>query len=196
MSDSLHRWEAHYRARAGGVPTPCQVLADNAHLLPRKGLALDLACGLGGNALFLARRGFDVRAWDIAPTAIAALDARARDEGLAIHAEVVDTGNIDWNARRFDVIVVSRYLDRTLTPALCDSLNPGGLLFYQTFTAAKHSAAGPRNPAYLLGDNEPLRLFAALRVRYYREDAGCGDVSRGLRDEACFVGEKVTGTNA
>ena len=49
-------WNLRYQA-ATDWPTPCQVLADNVHLLPTTGIALDLACGLGANALLLAQHG-------------------------------------------------------------------------------------------------------------------------------------------
>jgi SAM-dependent methyltransferase len=191
VNEALRRqWDERYRAALATPPEACRVLTENAHLLPPGGKALDLACGTGGNALYLARRGLSVSAWDIAANAVAAVENSARAERLAVRAEVCDIDAVDWSAQRFEVIVVSRYLNRGLAPRLCDSLQPGGLLYYQTFTAAKLIGAGPRNPAFLLGDNELLALFASLRVRYYREDNRCGDLAAGLRNEAYFVGQK------
>ncbi|MGY6215871.1 class I SAM-dependent methyltransferase [Methylolobus aquaticus] len=191
MNEALRdSWNERYMARLAAPSEACRVLVDNAHLLPRGGEALDLACGTGGNALFLARRGLTVCAWDIAANAVNALRSAARQEALAIHAEACDIDAVVWSTDRFDVIVVSRYLDRALAPHLCDSLRPGGLLFYQTFTAAKLDATGPRNPAFLLGENELFALFGSLKVRYYREDNRCGDLAAGLRNEAYFVGQK------
>src|SRR3569832_1463139 len=46
------RWDARYR-EAGLPGAPATVLLENAHLMPRAGTALDLACGLGANALLL-----------------------------------------------------------------------------------------------------------------------------------------------
>jgi len=66
------------------------------------------------------------------------------------------------------VIVVSRFLDRGLCPALAHALKPGGLLFYQTYTI--DSSEGPGNPAYRLQRNELLRLFPDLQVIFYREE--------------------------
>ncbi|WP_139556825.1 class I SAM-dependent methyltransferase [Methylotetracoccus oryzae] len=197
MSEALlDAWNERYRARGGSPSEACRVLVDNAHLLPPGGEALDLACGTGGNALFLARRGLTVYAWDLALNAVNALRSAARLEASAIHAQACDIDTVAWSADRFDVIVVSRYLDRALAPHLCDSLRPGGLLFYQTFTAAKLDAAGPRNPAFLLDDNELLALFGSLKVRYYREDSRCGDLAVGLRNEAYFVGQKAAADRA
>ena len=63
-------WNERYRAMTGEPPAPAAVLAENAHLLPRQGAALELACGRGGNALLLARLGFVVTARDQSDVAI------------------------------------------------------------------------------------------------------------------------------
>ena len=90
----------------------------------------------------------------------------------------------------FDIIVVSRFLDRTLSDAIIGALKPDGLLFYQTFTREKTNPKPPNNPDYLLNENELLTLFSPLRVIFYRENALIGEHQRGLRNEAQFVGRK------
>jgi tellurite methyltransferase len=59
--DLRAKWDARYRER-DRIPSPALVLSENLHLLPGSGAALDLACGLGENALLLAGR-----AWQCAP---------------------------------------------------------------------------------------------------------------------------------
>ncbi|MBA1148535.1 methyltransferase domain-containing protein [Ectothiorhodospiraceae bacterium WFHF3C12] len=183
-------WEAHYRGAAEDEPQPAQVLAWNAHLLPAAGRSLDLACGRGGNALLLARHGLETLAWDSAAAAIDALRALAAAEGLAIQAEVRDVVRHPPAPDGFDVIVVSRFLERELAPALIAALRPGGLLFYQTFTRQRVSDRGPRTEGFRLDDNELLTLFSPLRVRYYREEGGLGNTRQGFRDEALLVAER------
>lgn len=184
-------WNERYRAKTSEPPVPAAVLAENAHLLPRPGTALDLACGRGGNALFLARRGFVVTARDQSAVAVDALQHAAAGEALSLLAEIADVERLPWPPACFDVIVVSRYLYRALAPVIIARLAEGGLLFYQTYTTGKPEGVGPRNPAYLLGPNELLRLFGDLEVRYYREDSSCGDLAAGRRNEAYFVGQKT-----
>ena len=75
-------WEARYRECSATAPRPAAVLTEFEHLLPASGDALDLACGLGGNALHLARHGLTTRAWDSAATAIERLTAQAHAEEL------------------------------------------------------------------------------------------------------------------
>ena len=171
-------------------PAPAEVLSENAHLLPSTGKALDLACGLGGNALFLARRGFSVSAWDISSVAIDALSARALGLGLNLAAQARDVESEPFPRQAFNVVVVSRFLARPLARPIFDSLKPGGLLFYQTYIRDKPNPQGPGNPDYLLAENELLTLFKGMRVLAYREEGRVGDLSLGRREEAYFVGQK------
>lgn len=183
-------WEARYRERSAAQAQPAAVLTDFDHLLPASGDALDLACGLGGNALHLARRGLITRAWDSATTAIDRLAAQARAEELPLTAEVRDVVEHPPQASTFDVIVVSRFLDRALCPALISALRSGGLIFYETFTRAGGTGRGPQSDHYRLGDNELLALFAGLRVRVYRDEQRAGALDRGLRDVAQLVAQR------
>ena len=58
------KWDSIYH-QAEGEPSIAEVLQHNHYLLPTEGVALDLACGRGGNALLMAERGLSVKAWDI-----------------------------------------------------------------------------------------------------------------------------------
>jgi SAM-dependent methyltransferase len=184
------KWDERH-ADADKRPAPAEVLMRNLHLLPARGLALDLACGLGGNALTLAQKGLDVVAWDISPVAVQRLNAYAAEAKLTnLNAEQRDVEVSPPPPGQFDLIIVSHYLERSLIPALIDALSPGGLIYYQTFIKAAVSAIGPQNPLFRLDDNELLRLFSCLKLRYYREENRLGDVSEGMRDVAMLVAEK------
>lgn len=191
MSGDTPDWDARYAGRDPREAQPAQVLLDFAHLLPAQGRALDLACGLGANALFLAHRGLDTAAWDSSPTAIAALERTA--VGLGLATEIRDVVADPPPAEAFDVIVVSRFLERALAPRLADALRPGGLLFYQTFGPAVDPARGPRRPAFRLARGELPRLFPTLALCVYREEGALGDTTQGLRDEVYAVFRRLPG---
>ncbi len=185
------KWDARH-GNPDKQPGVAEVLERNRHLLPRTGRALDLACGLGGNALLLAEQGLKVSAWDLSPVAIRRLQKMADEKRLKqLVAEVRDIEQIPPPAESFDVIVVSYYLERALVSHIIDALKPGGLLFYQTFTRIAVGDEGPSNPDFRLGDNELLRLFGRLKIRVYREENRLGDLTRGTRDVAMLVAEKV-----
>ena len=163
---TAQRWNArHASARATGSDPgpPASVLLRAEPWLPERGVALDLACGRGANALWLAARGLQVLAWDWSSMAIEAL--REQPGADAIRAEVRDVVADPPVANSCDLIVISRFLDRASCPSLAAALVPGGVLCYQTFTR------GLANPDYLLQPNELLTLFPTLDVRWYHEPA-------------------------
>jgi SAM-dependent methyltransferase len=186
--DTRKQWDERYRG-AEGPAAPLAVLADNAHLLPAAGEALDLACGLGGSALYLAGLGFHTRAWDLSRVAIDSLRQRAASRD--IEAEERDVLANPPDPDRFDVICVGHFLARPLCPKIAAALRPGGLLYYQTFTEDRVDGAGRRNPALRLGRNELLRLFPDLVVRLYREEGCIGDVTKGLRNRAQLIAQRA-----
>jgi SAM-dependent methyltransferase len=192
VSEDLRaKWDARYSEGDAADTRPCAVLERFQHLLPSAGSALDLACGLGGNALLLAARGLETLAWDRSPVAIAKLGRHAAERGLPLRAEVRDVQMQPPAPGSFDVIVVSYFLERDLAPALQDALRPGGLLFYQTWTREAVDDRGPGNPVFRLGPNELLSLFSRLRVITYREEGLFGDPAQGLRNEAWLVAART-----
>lgn len=166
------------------------MLQQNRHLLPSSGVAMDLACGLGANSLFLANAGLSVISRDISPVAISKLTAEAAEQGLDIDARVADLEQELPEKLSLDVLVVTHFLAREMAPALMAALRPGGLLFYQTYCRDKVSPQGPGNPDYLLADNELLSLFAGLNLRVYREESLLGAHNQGWRNQAMLVAEK------
>lgn len=192
MRDNHDKWQRVYQTQPA-MPAAAEVLVQNRHLLPPAGQGLDLACGLAANAVMLAGQGIETEAWDQSSEAIGQISSHARQAQLQIRAEVRDVVAHPPAPASFDVIVVSRFLDRGLCPAISAALRPGGLLFYQTFSAHKVSEQGPSNPDYLLADNELLQLFADLQIRVYREEKRLGNMAQGFRNQVMLVAEKPYG---
>lgn len=150
---------------------PAAWLTAHRHLLPESGDALDVACGRGRNALWLAAQGFAVRAIDRDADAVAVVNAEARRRGVGLVAEVHDleTGDPGLPSAAFDVVVATHYLHRPLFPHLVTALRPGGVLVYETFTREQALRGQPTNPAFLLERGELVRLIAPLTVLASRE---------------------------
>ena len=161
------RWHACYAQAETLAPEPLPFLAAHADWLPASGRALDLACGRGGNALFLARRGLKTWAWDYAESAVAGL--RQRADGLPLWVECRDVVTHPPEPESFDVIVVAHFLHRPLFPALAAAARPGGLLFYETWAGA-YAGRGPQNPEYRLKPGELAGAFPALTLLELQED--------------------------
>ena len=167
-------------------PIPTDWLTGHAALLPANGNALDIACGRGRHAMWLAGRGLRVTAVDRSAEAIAALSVAAREHALPLETQVVDLEQpgADLGREVYDVIVGVHYLHRPLFPAIRAALRPEGILIYETFTRAQARRGKPTNPAFLLEPGELRTLTAGLEVLDERE----GEF--GNRDVAAIVCRK------
>jgi len=133
--------------------------------------ALDVACGTGRNAVYLAQQGFTVTGIDWLPDALSRAQHLAQLSGVHLNTlqrDLEKPGAL--SDLRADCIVVMRYLYRPLFPALQQCLQPGGLLIYETFTIEQKSMGHPRNPLYLLQPGELRAGFGALETLFYDED--------------------------
>jgi len=132
------------------------------------GEVLDLACGEGRRARYLAARGHRVSALDRDPGALAAL---AGAPGVAtVCADLEDGSPWPLAGRCFQGIVVVNYLHRPLFRRLIDSLAPGGVLVYETFMAGNERFGKPSNPDFLLRPGELLEAFGmALSVAAFEQ---------------------------
>lgn len=156
----------------GALPAPSPWLTGNMDLLPSGGKVLDVACGRGRHALWMANAGFTVRAIDRDADAIDLLQQAARRLNLEIDTAVVDLETDpppQLPAGEYDVILVFNYLHRALMPALRAALKPGGRIVYETFTTRQAERGHPTNPDFLLRDGELVELMAPLRIVRSRE---------------------------
>ncbi|MDH5473230.1 MAG: class I SAM-dependent methyltransferase [Gammaproteobacteria bacterium] len=183
-------WDQHYLLREAGEQSPADVLIQNEHLLPVSGKVLDYACGLGANACWLAAKGYSVTAWDGSAIAIDKIKKYAASQALTIHAEVRDLENNPPTAAEFDLVIVSFFLHRPTLKKLQAILKPGGLLCYQTFSGEQSNGRGPSNPEFRLQQGELLKTFADMKILFYREDNGVGNLQQGLRDQVMFIAAK------
>jgi len=165
-------------------PTPflTRVLADRA--APRSGRALDVACGSGRNATWLALAGFKSYGVDHLPDALAKardLAESARRTVPALEVPMWVRANLEkaWPFRSgvFDLVVCVRFLWRPLVPALAAALRPGGSLVYETFTVRQRAHGKPCRPEHLVEEGELERQFAEQGleiVRYDESDPAAG----------------------
>ena len=131
--DDQRRWDERYTAH-GPPPVsavePPDILARHADLFPTAGRALDLACGQGLGAVWLARRGLHVWGLDISPVAISQARDLARRGGVddRCRFDVTDLDDGLPAGPPADIILCHRFRDRRLDQAIIERLAPGGLL--------------------------------------------------------------------
>jgi len=191
MSAIKDKWNKIYSQKNYDDITPSTVVIENAHLLPATGKALDLACGLGANAILLAKHKLQVEAWDVSSVALKRLNEYSLENNLAISPSMRDVEKIPPEKNTYDVLIVSQFLHRPTFRALRESLRINGLLFYQTFTLEKVSNVGPTNANYLLDKNELLNLCDGMEILVYREEGVQGDVQQGWRNQAMIVAKRT-----
>jgi SAM-dependent methyltransferase len=166
------KWDARYRDGAyEGRTHPTALLAEWLPQLPR-GRALDVACGAGRNALYLAAHGFAVTALDISAVALERGRRAAAERGLEVEwlcADLDEDFERALPAGPFDLIVWVRYVHRTLLPALVARLRLGGTLLCEQHLATADPVAGPTSPAYRLVPGELARTARHLRALHSYE---------------------------
>jgi tellurite methyltransferase len=136
MSGDRARWDGKYAASADAdLEPPEPMLLEVLDDLTPGGRALDLAAGTGRHALELARRGYQVEAWDVSPVGLAILTREASVRGLEIETRTLDLvdGGLPPDGPLFELVVVTRFLDRPLFSKLHRLLVPGGHLVLLTF---------------------------------------------------------------
>jgi SAM-dependent methyltransferase len=136
------------------------------HLL-HPGKALDLAMGLGGNAIYLASQGFRVYGIDIALRAVKVARERALSANLRLDAIVADLDVYPLRQNYFDLIVDCYYLNRSLFNSIKASLKPGGLVVIQTYVESSTDKLLKKN--YLLKPKELQKAFLDFEVIAYEE---------------------------
>jgi SAM-dependent methyltransferase len=127
-----------------------------ARLIATGGTVLDLACGSGRHARYLAGLGYRVEAVDRDSAALAALAGVA---GVATRCADLESAGSAWpyERGRFDGVVVVNYLFRPLVDDLLGALRPGGVLIYETFALGNEKLGRPSNPEFLLRPHELLQ---------------------------------------
>jgi tellurite methyltransferase len=132
--------------------------------------ALDLAMGSGRHALPLARLGFQTFGVDRDFAQVAAAARQAKDEGLMLRLWVADLDSARLPRLAFDLVVCTRYLDRSRATSWAATLRTGGILLFETFTTAQLGhGRGPKSPDHLLRSGELAGLFPMLTTIWYEE---------------------------
>jgi SAM-dependent methyltransferase len=127
-------WDARYSDRDGGMwsgrPNG-RLVAEVAGLTP--GRALDVGCGEGADAIWLARRGWTVTAIDISDVAIGRAREAAELAGAAVEWVCGDVLRTPFPARSFDLVsmqypALPKAVGEGAVRTLVDTVRPGGLL--------------------------------------------------------------------
>jgi SAM-dependent methyltransferase len=176
--DDRARWDERYAGRpptdVGEVGVP-SAFADLADLVPVEGSALEVACGDGRGAVWLADRGLDVLALDVSPEAVRLARDLADRAGVAARClmEVIDLDDGLPTGPPADVVLCHLFNDPALDDALVERLAPGGMLL-----VAVLSEVGAAPGRFRAAPGELRRRFGGDERLVVLDDAESAGVSR------------------
>lgn len=171
--EDRRRWDERY-GKLGPprvvVSEPPDFLKQYLEIIPVAGQALDLACGQGFGAVWLAGRGLHVRGLDVSPIAISQARELAEHHGLgnSCHFAVVDLDDGLPPGPRVEVILCHKFRDRRLDRAVIQRLAPGGLLAISCL-----SEVGANPGPFRAKPGELPAAFAELELVQADEGQGC-----------------------
>lgn len=155
-----------------GMEPPSAWVQRWSHLVPERGVVLDVACGYGRHARWFYERNHPLALVDRAQAAIefiaTTLPARSTQTVEAMVADI-EEGPWPFEGRQFEAVIVTNYLWRPLLPTLLASLAPGGVLIYETFTQGNETVGKPSRPDFLLRPGELLQVCQGLKVVAFEE---------------------------
>ncbi len=179
------------RAKHLRITTPSPWIGRFCHLVADGARVLDLAAGGGRHGRMLLERGAEVVFVDRDTAALADLAGHERARVIEADLETAAHPFASGGALaglRFDAVVVVNYLYRPLLGALIDALDPGGVLFYETFARGNEVFSRPRNPDHLLKSGELLAAVAGRMqvVAYEHGVIDAADVP-GVKQRLCAI---------
>lgn len=173
------KWEQRYRE--GAYLTRKHPSALLEQWLPRLEIteaqprAIDVACGRGRNAIYLARHGWRVDAVDISQLALDALAETAMTGDLSITCNRADLdGTVSlpaglFSPGRYDLAIMVRYMNLPLIETLKDTLKPGGYLIVEEHMDAEAEVIGPQDRQYRVRPGALRDTAGGLDIIEYQE---------------------------
>ena len=138
---------------------------------------LDVACGEGRNAVWLAQQGCEVLAIDISPLGIDKAKRLAAERGVEVEFQLADVREWDWMAAAVDA-VISIFI-QFAAPAergrvfegMQRALRPGGRLVMQGYTPkqVEYRTGGPPQAEHMYTEGLLRAAFAELEIVHLRE---------------------------
>ena len=172
--EDRERWNKKYTTTI--IPTKIVKVVEDFAKLAIGESALDLACGMGRNAKFLASLGFKVDALDISPIAIESLKNVEN-----IKAKEVDFDTYQLEENRYDLIVCTYFLKRELFVQIEKALKEDGIFIFETFIHHPDNTKVPSNKNFLLNEGELEATFdesyEIIHLREFMEEGVCGEKS-------------------
>ena len=180
MTDSVppNIWDERYRSSPTSFH-PCQLVTETAQNLAA-GRALELACGTGGNALWLAERGWQVTAVDSSAVAVDLLQAESVRRGIRVNPVIADleAGQFVVAPNAWDLVIITKYLQRDLFESIKHGVVPGGMVI----SSALLQLPDQTNSQFRVKRGELRAYFSDWEILSYREPANGAIAAHSLAE--------------
>ncbi|MEM1027763.1 MAG: class I SAM-dependent methyltransferase [Planctomycetota bacterium] len=194
-------WDERYATLEFAYGTrPNDFLAERVEIIPN-GPVLELGCGEGRNAVFLAERGFEVTAVDQSSVGLAKAQRLAAERGVQINTVQADLNHYEIESVAWAAIVsmwchVPAPLRLRLHAAVPAGLRPGGVFVLEAYTPDQvgRGTGGPRDPDWMMSIKRLNEELAGLKVLYAQEkerDVQEGEFHNGLSNVVQFIGQRA-----
>ena len=159
-------WDERYAGGKYSSAEPHKLLIELTEKLPA-GNALDLACGTGRHAVFLAEKGWNVTAIDNSRVGIEIAQHRAQEKGVQVNFRVVDLerGEFEIKPNVYDLICDFYYLHRESFQQMQVGVKVGGIIVSTIHIYGE----GEEEGKFLLREGELREFFGDFEILHYHE---------------------------
>ncbi len=168
------KWDQRYTEDSNRKNNPVFLVEDWLTEIP-VGKALDVACGAGRNAIFLARAGFGVDAIDISPVGLERARHNAGEQGFEINWIEHDLDRPYDFDTDYDLILIMWHVNLALVKRLCDCLAPGGFLICEEHLLTDEEVIGPTSDDYRIAPGALRQAVSGLELLLYEESIETGE---------------------
>ena len=170
-AEDREKWDQRYREGAYASRNyPSEFLRNRADLL-NVGRAMDLACGVGRNAIYLAELGFEVDAVDVSLVGLEIAREKAKERRLSIQWLNEDLLS-DWTIpdQQYDLILMIRFVSSEVLVKLPQLLARGGALIIEEHLQwPQGNVVGPSSNRFRVKPGELIEACKELDVLFHYE---------------------------
>ena len=183
----MESWDERYASGRYSAAEPHELLVALREKL-KAGRALDLACGAGRHAVFLAEKGWQVTAVDNSRVGIEIACRRAAEKGVEVDFRIADLekGEFEMRENFYDLICDFYYLQRNLFPKMKAGLRNGGIVIAAVQIYGEDEKPG----SFTLCEGELREYFRDFEILHYRETPRA-DMCGHRRRTAEIVARKI-----
>lgn len=168
MKEDRYRWNKRFSEREMVLgKTPLFIEERFSEVAP--GSVLDIACGDGVAALYLADKGFEVTAVDVSDVALQRLESFANERGLDVctyQADLDQSNSLD-HLPQYDYIVMTHFKPKDeYWPIIISHLKPNGRLYLSTFNCLHH-LKNNFSRRFCLEENELVNISKLLELEFH-----------------------------